>query len=84
MKVDAECNETTPAISFHRFHEDSSSQKNDVKSWSRIIGNREIKKESKTDMESATFETLGPAVMFSVTILCTSEINGFRLCSEIV
>ena len=35
IKMDAECNETTPAISFPRFHEDSEMfTKKDVKSWS--------------------------------------------------
>ena len=74
MKYDAECNEITPAISFDRFHEDSEMFcQNDVKCWSYVIGNLEVRKESRTDMESATFKTLETTVTFSVLILYMSE-----------
>ena len=60
MKIDAECNETTHAISFDRFHEDSeirtklTSKSHQNSSRNKI--KREIRKESRTDMESKTFE----------------------------
>ena len=65
MKFDAECNETTPATSFDRFHEDveiitemtSNSYKKSF--WSN--SNHRIIKESKTDMELATFKTFKTA-----------------------
>ena len=61
IKMDAECNETTPAIAFDRFHEyveiftkmTSNCHQNCV----RNIIKREVRKESKTNMESATFES---------------------------
>ena len=45
IKMDAESNETTPAIAFLRFHEDSEIfAKTDVKSWSRTAQIVELEK----------------------------------------
>ena len=59
--MDAECNETTHAIAFDRFHEDSEIRtKLTSKSHQNSSRNKiklEVRKESKTEMESETFET---------------------------
>ena len=77
IKMDAEYNGTTPAISFDRFDvyfdmfsksHQNSSQKG---FWPDI--NRQARKGSRTDMDSATFETLKTTVTFLVSIFCTSE-----------
>ena len=77
IKIDAGCNETTPAISIHRCHEDVSifkqQKKNTDKTHVWLNINHVVTKESRTDMESATFETLETTVTCSVLILGTSE-----------
>ena len=54
MKMDAECNETTPMMSFDRFHEDLK-----ILTQMMLNPNRQVRKETRTPME-ATFETLRP------------------------
>ena len=61
MKSDAEGNETYPAIAFDRFHSSAFSKKN-VQCCPRDNINREVGKESTTDMESATSEKATVAV----------------------
>ena len=77
IKIDGECNETTPVISVDGFHVNFNilttlvpelciySSSNNIKS--------EVRKESTTDMESATFETLKTTVTFLVSIFYTLE-----------
>ena len=59
-KMHVEINETTPAISFDRFYEVFACSKKRtlimIKKHTCGIRNRRIRKESKTDVESATFE----------------------------
>ena len=59
MKKDAEYNETTPASVFYRCHEDAEiltkMTPNSNQNGFEININRRIKKDSRTDMESATF-----------------------------
>ncbi len=73
IKMDAESNQTTPAISFPRFHEDSEmfTKMTSKSLWN--TPNRQVRKETRTDMESATFEMLETTVTFSILILGTSE-----------
>ena len=75
--MDAECDATTPAISFDRFHSDFNMStrltQKCARNCSRIIINRRVKKESKTDMESATLKTLETTVTVSVAMFLASE-----------
>ena len=74
IKFYAECNETTPDIVLYRFHEDYELlTKKDVKKSARGIQHSQVRKRSRTDMESATFETLETTVGISLAILCMSE-----------
>ena len=73
MNSDAECNQTTPVLSFDRFHED-------LKMLTKMTPNycqkgiwtsreRRDKKESKTYMESATFKTVKATEDLAVLIV---------------
>ena len=81
MKIDAECNETTPAIPFDRCHADLNiltqmtqhSGQKDI--WPGI--NRRVTKESRADIESATFETLETTVTFSPAVVLMSETRRY-------
>ena len=67
MKMDAECNENVLTSRFLHFY------KYIIKCRLRSIRNRRVRIKSRTDLESATFETLEAIVTFSVPVLCTSE-----------
>ena len=55
IKMDAESNETTPAIAFLRFHKDSEMfTKKQHQKGLLLNTNRRVRKETRTDMESAT------------------------------
>ena len=77
IKMDAEYNETIPAISFDRFdvylYMFPTSHQNYCQKgfWSDI--NRRVRKESRTHMESATFETLETTLAICVAIVLTSD-----------
>ena len=66
MKVDAECNETTPVTSFDLFHEDFTIFTKMTPEYCIYTSNNNIKSEvrnaSRTDMESATFKTVKTTV----------------------
>ena len=70
MKFDTECTETTPDLMNIMIF-----SQNDVKSWSHVIKNIEVRKETRTYMESATFETSETTVTISFLIHCLSEIQ---------
>ena len=59
MNFDAECNETTPAISFDRFHKyfDMFTKITQMPSQNCFLDNinRQVRKETRTDMEKETF-----------------------------
>ena len=70
VKMNAQRNETTPAVEFDRFHTDSEilskMTSNSHQNYSRNIIKRQIRKESRTDMESATFEASMKVVAIAV------------------
>ena len=72
MRSDAECNETTPAISFDRVHEDSEIltelTSESHQNCSRNRTKREVRKESRTKIESATFEASMKVVVIAILI----------------
>ena len=72
MKSETECNETAFAISFDRFHEVFMIFKKMTSNYNQNCFefniNRRIRKETKTDVESATFETLEVTVDLAVLI----------------
>ena len=73
MRMEAEYIETTPTISFDRFHADSEI----LTKMTSTVGLAQPKsssyKKTRTNMESATFKTLEATVRFSVSILWTSD-----------
>ena len=66
--MDAECNEATPAIAFPRIHEDSEMLSKTTSKSLWPSRNRQVREETRTDVESATFEQLETTVTFSVLI----------------
>ena len=73
MKFDAECNEIIAEIVLYRFHEDYESLTNDIKQIARDIPKLQVRQKSRTDMESATFETLETAVVISLAFCFMAE-----------
>ena len=75
MKSNAECNETTPEIIVYRFDEYYEIL---TKMHQKLVcfnTNRQVRKETRTDMESATFEMMETTVAIFSAIALTSEIN---------
>ena len=82
IKMDAESNETAPTIAFLRFHEDSEMfTKQQHQKGVAINTNRRVRKETRTDMESASLETLETTVDLTVLIVFDVRKSTKRDCS---
>ena len=75
VKMDAENNENAPVMAFIRCHEDSEMSTKKSQKGLQNNPNRRVTKETKKDMESATFEMLGTTWQFLFRFQGRQKIN---------